>query len=189
MVFDVSRSTHVSSGIRPTNKEQLHSDNKTTHHTQSLCSVHTQPRSHQSPRTRRPLESSYASKSACFGLSFAIMLEVLRGNHNTRHLRRSPHLTAWPAKSLSRGRSAVPFSTVGLPRPAGGNFRRAQVAFALFASTASATPFLFIERSGNQLEEHPETWTRVEVERLSRRAARAREPLWGVSRETRAPVP
>ena len=71
---------------------------------------------------RRPPERSYASKSACFGLSFAIMLEVLRGNHNTRHLRRSPHLTAWPAKSLSRGRSAVPFSTVGLPRPAGGNF-------------------------------------------------------------------
>ncbi len=31
-------------------------------------------------------------------------------------------LTAWPAKSLSRGRSAVPFLTVGLPRPAGGNF-------------------------------------------------------------------
>ena len=90
--------------------------------TQSLCSVHSRPRSSS---IGRPLESSYASKSACFGLSFAIMLEVLRGNHNTRHLRRSPqppHLTAWPAKSLSRGRSAVPFLTVGLPRPAGGNF-------------------------------------------------------------------
>ena len=51
-----------------------------------------------------------------------LWLEVLRGKHNTRHLRRSPHLTAWPAKSLSRGRSAVPFSTVGLPRSAGGDF-------------------------------------------------------------------
>ena len=48
--------------------------------------------------------------------------EVLRGNHNTRHLRRSYSMAG---QTLIARTQRVPFSTVGLPRPggpAGGNF-------------------------------------------------------------------
>ena len=66
---------------------------QTTHHTQSLCSVHTQPRSSSFVINRRAQDVRSRARTrrnprvlACL---LQLWLEVLRGNHNTRHLRRS----------------------------------------------------------------------------------------------------